>query len=122
MNILSTIGPYLGVAGNELVNLDENTTGADDFAGQLLLYAADVIASIDTGADLPSFPDALKVNVTDKISGASKVALRIASSALTLAQFQVSGKAGAALRYIAQAVRNLLSGSSIPTPPAVIAK
>ncbi len=120
MSILSSIGPYLGVAGNELVNLDENTSGADDFAGQLLLYAADVIASIDDGSDLPAFPDALKTNVTDKITGASKVALRIASSALTLAQFQVSGKAGTALRYIAQAVRNLISGTPLPTPPAAI--
>jgi hypothetical protein len=121
MSILSNVGPYLGVVGNELANLDENTSGADDFAGQLLLYAADVIAVIDEGVDdLPPFPDALKVNVSDKITGPGKMALRIASSVLMLAQFQVTGKGALALRYIAQAVRNLLSGTLPPVPPRPI--
>ncbi len=117
MNVLSIIGASLAVAGNEIVNIDDNRTGADDFAGALMIYAADVIAAVGADEDLPEFPPELKLGVGDKISGSAKVALRIASGQLTLAQSFVSGKAAKALRYIAQVVRNLISGSPIPAPP-----
>lgn len=120
MDILSTVGAYLGVAGNEIANIDDNRTGADDFAAAILLYGSDVIASVGSGMDLPEFPDELKTGVSDKITGPAKITLRIASSMLMLAQTQVSGKAGIALRYIAQVVRNLISGTLPPVPPRPI--
>lgn len=118
-NFFTRLAPYLGAAGNELLNLDEDTSGADDFAGNLLVYVAEVIAAIADGADLPDFPDALKQGTTEKITGAARVTLRIASSALTTAQFQVSGRASHVLKYVNQALRNLLAGK--PVQPAAIA-
>lgn len=117
---LLTLAPYLGASGNALVNLDENTTGADDFSGELLIYAGDVIASVAADEDLPLFPDTLKKGVTDKITGAARVTLTVASSVLPIAQFQVTGKARAALKYINQVIRLLLAGQPIPTPPAAV--
>lgn len=122
MNILSIVGASLGVAGNRLLNLDDNRTGADDFAGALLLYGSDVIASVGAGEDLPEFPEELKVNVSDKISGPAKVALAIASDLLPLAQSFTTGKAAKALRYIAQVLRNLISGTPLPAPPVTLTK
>jgi hypothetical protein len=112
------IAPYLGAAGNELVNFDENTTGADDFAGELLVYTAEVIAAIAEGEDLPPFPDKLAQGTQDKISGAAKITLRIASATLTIAQFQVSGKAATVLKYVNAALRNLLAGKPVSPQPA----
>lgn len=117
-NFFTRLAPYLGAAGNELMNLDEDTTGADDFAGNLLVYVAEVIAAIADGADLPDFPDALKQGTSEKITGAARVSLRIASSALTIAQFQVSGKAAQILKYANQALRNLLAGKAVA--PAIV--
>lgn len=119
MNFFANLAPYLGAAGNELANFDEDTSGADDFAGALLVYVAEVIAAIAEGADLPDFPEALKQGTTDRITGASRLTLRIASSALTIAQFQVSGRAAQILKYANQALRNLLAGK--PVSPAAIA-
>jgi hypothetical protein len=112
--------PYLGATGNALVNLDENTSGADDFAGQLLMYAAEVIAAVSDGQDLPPFPDAIANGVTEKITGVSRAILIVASSVLMVAQFQVSGKAGLVLKYASQAISRLLAGQTVPTAPASI--
>lgn len=122
MNVLSIIGASLAVAGNEIVNIDDNRTGADDFAGALMIYASDVIAAVGVDEDIPYFPDELRGGISDKISGGAKIALRIASGQLTLAQSFVSGKAAKALRYVAQVVRNLISGTPIPMPPTALTK
>lgn len=111
---IDSLAPYLGVTGVTLLNLDENTTGADDFAGALLLYSGEVLAAVGGDRDIPEFPDALKHGISDKISTAAKVPLIVASSILTLAQFQVSGTAAKALKYVNQAIRSLLSGTPIP--------
>ena len=113
----SSLAPYLGATGTALLNLDENTSGADDFGGELLLYSAEVIAAVDNDSDIPEFPEALKKGISDKITGAARVSLIVASSVLTVAQFQVSGKAGKALKYINQAIRALLAGQ--PVAPVV---
>jgi len=117
---LSAVAPYLGASGNALVNLDENKTGADDFSGELLIYAADVIAAVSEGEDIPSFPEALTSGINDRITGAAKVSLILASSILPIAQFQVSGKARTALKYINQVIRNLLANQTIPPVPSSI--
>lgn len=110
----NTLAPYLGATGDALINVDENTTGADDFAGQLLLYAAEVIAAVNEDESLPELPQVLKNGVTDKISGIARVSLIVASSILTVAQFQTTGDAAKALKYVNQAIRLLLSGAPVP--------
>src|SRR3972149_891128 len=97
-----TIAPYLGAVGNELVNLDEDIEGADDYAGQVLIYVAEVGAAIQAGEDIPEIPELISKGVTGKINAGLKATLRIASAALTIAQFQVSGKAQTVLKYLNQ--------------------
>jgi len=117
---LVALAPYLGASGNALINLDDNKTGADDFSGELLIYASEVIGAVTSNEDLPAFPEFLAKGVNEKITGAGRVTLNIASSVLPLAQFQVTGKARVALKYISQVVRDLLNNQPIPpTPPNV---
>lgn len=119
---LKSLAPYLGASGNALVNLDENTTGADDFAGELLIYAADVIASVGEGGDLPDFPAAIQKGVSDRITGAARVSLIVASSVLPIVEFQVSGKAKTALKYVNQTIRQLLAGQPVSAAPDSLKK
>lgn len=114
--IFQNIAPYLGATGTALVNLDENKTGADDFAGELLLYAGETLAAIDAGEDIPEFPDVIRAGVSDRITGAARVSLIVANSVLTVAQFQVGGRGAKVLKYINQAIRNLLAGQPVPAP------
>jgi hypothetical protein len=111
------VAPYLGATGTALVNLDENKTGADDFAGELLIYASEVIAAVQADEELPPFPDTIAQGTSDKITGVARVSLLIANSILTIAQFQVAGRAGKILKYINQAIRNLLSGQPVGAAP-----
>jgi hypothetical protein len=112
-----SVAPYLGATGAALISLDADRTGGDDFAGELLMYAGYVIASVAAGEDIPPFPDTIKAGTTDKISGIARVSLIVASSILTIAQFQVTGKARTALKYSYQAVQNLLAGAPVPAAP-----
>lgn len=114
---LESIAPYLGVAGQTLIDIDENKTGGDDFAGELLVFSADVINSVLNDEDLPEFPDVLKTGVTAKITGVSRGILTIANSLLTFVRFQVSGKATKVLKYINQAISQLLAGQPVPSAP-----
>jgi hypothetical protein len=114
-----SIAPYLGATGTALVNLDENKTGADDFAGELLIYAAEVIAAVAAEEDIPPFPETIKSGTTDRISGVARVSLSVANSILSIAQFQVAGVAAKTLRYINMAIRNLLAGVPVPAAPVI---
>jgi hypothetical protein len=114
-----SVAPYLGATGAALVNLDEDRTEADDFAGELLIYAGEVIAAVAAEEDIPGFPDMIKAGTTEKISGVARVSLIVANSILAVAQFQVAGKAGKILRYINQAIRNLLAGVPVPAAPKI---
>jgi hypothetical protein len=114
-----SVAPYLGATGAALTNLDEDRTGGDDFAGELLMYAGYVIASVTAGEDIPPVPDTIKAGTTDKISGVARVSLIVANSLLTVAQFQVAGKAGKILRYINQAIQSLLAGAPVPAAPKI---
>ncbi|HKX26933.1 MAG TPA: hypothetical protein VJ302_04490 [Blastocatellia bacterium] len=115
-DLLLGVAPYLGATGTALTNLDENKTGADDFAGELLIYAGEVIAAVAAEEEIPTLPDALRAGTGDRISGVARVSLIVANSILTIVQFQVAGNAGKILKYINQAIRNLLAG--VPVPPA----
>src|SRR5262245_41972581 len=112
-DIFSSIAPYLGPTGTALVSIDENETGADDCGGELLIYAAEEIAAISMEEEIPPIPDIIRSGTTDKISGAARVSLIVANSILTVAQFQVSGKAAKTLKYINMAIRNLLAGAPV---------
>lgn len=116
----ATISPYFGAIGQSLIDLDENTTGGDDFAGNLLVYVAEVTQAITAGDDLPEFPEALTKGTTEKISGTFKAVLIVANSALTIARFQATGKAAAILKYATQALSNLIGGRPVgPAPTSV---
>ena len=115
-----SIAPYLGAVGNELVNLDEDIEGADDYAGQVLIYVAEVGAAIQAGEDIPEIPEVISKGVTGKINAGLKATLRIASAALTIAQFQVSGKAATVLKYLNQVLRALIAGRPVPPTPVGI--
>lgn len=114
---LVALAPYLGASGNALVNLDDNKTGADDYSGELLIYGSEVIGAVAANEDLPPLPEFLTKGVTEKITGAGRVTLTVASSILPLAQFQVTGKARVALKYISQVIRDLLNNQPIPPIP-----
>lgn len=110
----NTISPFLGATGQALIDLDADKTGAEDFAGALLVYAAEVGVSVSDGSDLPPFPEELKAGTTDKITGAFKATLIVANSILTVARFQVKGKPATALKYITQTISQLLGGQIVP--------
>lgn len=115
-----SIAPYLGAVGNELVNLDEDLEGADDYAGVVLIYVAEVGAAIEAGDDIPEIPDVISKGITAKINTGLKATLRIASAALTIAQFQVGGKAAVVLKYLNQVLRALIAGRPVPPTPVTI--
>jgi hypothetical protein len=106
---LAAIAPYLGATGQALVDLDEDTNGAEDFAGALLIYAAEVIGAVANNGDLPEFPEVLKKGTTEKIGGAFRATLIVANSILSFARFQVSGRAALILKYASQAISQLLA-------------
>lgn len=111
------LAPYLGALGTSLEGIDENTTGGDDFAGAILLYAAEVISAIVANEDIPEFPDVLRQGTSDKITGIGRVILISANALLTVAQFQVAGKAQKVLKYVNQAIRQLLAGQPVTPAP-----
>lgn len=116
----NTISPFLGATGQALLDLDADKNGAEDFAGALLVYAAEVGAAVSEGADLPPFPDELKIGTTDRITGSFKATLIVVNSILTVARFQVKGKAATALKYVTQTISQLIAGQPVPTPAAAI--
>jgi hypothetical protein len=120
MNFFERVAPYLAGAGSVLVGMDEDTRGPDDFAGELLIYSSEVIASVGNDQDLPPFPDALSNSVSGRITGVARITLMTVSSVLSIAQFQVNGRAAAILKYVNQALRALLAGATPPTPPASV--
>ncbi len=118
---LNVIVPYLGAIGQTLIDLDADKVGADDFAGALLVYAADVCVAVENNGDLPAFPDALRHGTTDKIKGAFKATLIVANSVLTVARFQVHGKAAVALKYVVEAISQLIAGQPVNPAPSSLA-
>lgn len=117
---VGTIAAIFSTTGNTLVNLDENTTGADDFSGELLIYTGDVISAIKNAEDLPELPDIITKGVTDKISGAARVSLIMASAWLPFIQAASPAKYRTALKYLGQVLRQLLAGKPVPPMPAEI--
>ena len=119
MDLISFAG-YLGATGQSLIDLDENKVGWEDFTGSLLVYSAEVITAVKGGADLPELPDLLRQGTTEKITGAFRATLQVANGVLAFARFQVGGKAAIALKYVNQAISQLLAGQAVPTPPTAL--
>ena len=122
MAIFQDLAPYFGAVGQSLIDLDADKLGADDFAGSLLIYVAEVVQAVGEGADLPTFPDELKAGTTDRVSGAFKAVLIVTNSLLTVARFQVRGKAAVILKYVTQTISQLISGNPVPPAPATVVK
>ncbi len=112
------IAPFLGVTGQSLIDLDENKEGADDFAGELLVYVADVGSAIATHDELPPLPLIIANGTNQKISGTLKSVLRTANPIIMFASFKVKGQAAIVLRYVSQALSLLIAGQPIPPAPA----
>lgn len=121
VQFFNKLAPYLAGTGNTLVNLDENEIGADDVAGHLLIYAADVIASVSNNEDLPALPDIVSQSIGGKLSGPARTAIILASGPISIAQFQLAAshpKASKALKYVAQVLNAIAAGKPVPTAPS----
>lgn len=113
-----TIGAILSTSGITLANIDENTTGGDDYAGNLLIYAGDLITAIHNNEDLPPLPDAILNGAQTKITGAARVSLTVAASLLPFLMVGAPSKFRTAIRYLQQALQQLLAGRDVPSIPA----
>lgn len=114
------IAPFLGVTGQSLIDLDENKEGADDFAGELLIYIADVGAAIGTDSELPPLPEVIANGTNQKISGVLRSTLRAVNPVIMFASFKVKGKTAKVLRYASQAISLLIAGLPVPAAPLSI--
>lgn len=112
-----TIAPFLAASGQALIDLDENKEGADDFAGELLVYVTDVKNASDHNEDLPPLPEVLANGTTGKISGGLKATLKVANPLIMMASFSVKGKAAKVLRYASQAISQMLADRPVPPAP-----
>jgi hypothetical protein len=122
VQFFTKLAPYLAGTGATLINLDENEIGTDDVAGQLLIYAADVISSVSNDEDLPALPDVLSQVIAGKLSGPARTAIILASGPLSIAQFQLAAthpRASKALRYVAQVLNAIAAGKPVPPAPSL---
>jgi len=115
-----TIGAMLSASGVTLSNLDENTSGGDDYAGALLTYTGDVIAAIHAGEELPPLPEIISNGIQAKITGAARVSLMLAASMLPFLMLGTPSKFKTALRYLSLAIQQLLAGKAVPPVPQEI--
>jgi hypothetical protein len=110
-----TIAPYLGAVGNRLVNLDPNSSGPDDFAGNLLIYTAKLGVAIQTNTEIPGIPETIKKGTTGKVSNGVRAVLSVASDLIMIAQFQITGTGQKILEYIGTILNQLIAGEPVPT-------
>lgn len=118
----STLQPYLAGLGGPLIVADENDTGADDIVGHLLLFAADVISSVQTDSDLPPLPEIIVGQVAGRINAATRTTIILGSAALGVAQIQLSAshlKAAKALKYVNQVLIAISAGKPVPPAPSI---
>lgn len=124
-NFFEKLAPYLAGTGASLVNLDENGTGPDDVAGEILLYAAQVVLAVTSGAtELPPLPPILSDSVAGKISGPARTAIIVATGPLTVAEFQLAAskpRFAKALGYVRQVLTALAAGKPVPAAPPSLA-
>lgn len=115
---IEQIAPYLSGVGFTLTSLDADDTGADDIAGQFLVYSGEAITAVLEGVDLPPLPEVLAAMAAGKISGVARGVLTVAGTFLTILQIQVMSsnpKLSSILRYVSQGIQAILAGRSVPT-------
>lgn len=120
---IEDIAPYLSGVGFTLTSLDADETGADDIAGQFMIFGGEVIGSIVAGVDLPPMPDSLTGLAAGKLSGVARGILTVAGTFLTILQLQVmvsKPKLSTALRYVSQGIQAILAGRAVPTVPVTL--
>jgi hypothetical protein len=59
LKYLKMASPFLHLAAEEIADMDENDTGADDKAAAAIDYAATIIERVSKGQDIPLPPAAL---------------------------------------------------------------
>lgn len=118
-DILPIVIGTLAATGQGIEQIDENTTGADDFAGQLIVFASEVIQAVHDNEDIPPFPPLLQQGTTEKISGNLRVALQIVLSPLQFVSAFLPTKARKIIKYVVQALQALLAGQPVPTAPTI---
>lgn len=114
---LDSLVPYLAATGQALEDIDEDTTGAEDFAGALLVYACDVVQAAEGNNALPDLPDILRRGTTEKITGAFRATLTVARSVLTLAKYQVPSNYRKALGFVVDALGQLIAKDAVTPAP-----
>lgn len=124
-NFFAKLAPYLAGTGATLINLDENESGPDDIAGQIILYAAEVISLVEGGSeDLPPLPDILRDSIAGRISGAARTTIIVITGPLTVARFQLMAtkpRLARALGYVSQVLAALSANRPLPPAPAELA-
>lgn len=115
--------PYLAGAGSALINADTDDSGADDFAGHLMVWGGEVIASVIANEDIPDLPDVITEadgGLFGPLSGAGRATIAVVTAVLSVTQIQltIAGKprAAKAVRYVVQALNALTSGKAMPAP------
>ena len=120
-NFFTKLAPYLAGTGATLINLDENEIGPDDLAGQIILYAAEVIALVESGGEeLPPLPAILSEQVQGKLSGAARTTIIVITGPLTVARFQLAAtkpRLSKALGYVSQVLTALAANKPVPIAP-----
>lgn len=117
-NVFSAIAPYILAAGNQLVVFDENSEGADDFAGELLILVGESGIAIQNGGDieLTELPEVLRKGTTDRLSVKAKFTLGLVATFLSIGQTQVAFGSNIykLLKYATQSIRLLLNNKAVP--------
>lgn len=117
---LEDIAPYLSATGFGLISIDVDDVGADDVAGQFLMYGGDAIFAIQHNLDLPPLPEIAANSITGKLSTTARLILMTVGINLTILQGRIvakNPKLALALRYISQVIAALMVGRAIPAAP-----
>jgi len=106
---LRSLIPWVAATGLALRELDEDKTGADDFAADLLIFAGEMVEAGLDKTPLPEIPEALRKGTTDKITGSFRATLQVIRDVLIIAKYQVTGQARAGVNFVIIALTELIT-------------
>ena len=115
---LRSLIPWVAATGLALRELDEDKSGADDYAAELLIFAADLTQAAIDKLPLPEVPEALRKGVDEKIKGPFRATLIVVKDVLTIAKYSVSGSAREGLGFVVEALALLVAREKVPSLPA----
>ncbi len=119
---IEDVFPYLSGVGFTLSSLDADDVGAEDIAGQFMLYAGEAFAAVSMDLELPPLPESIAGVAAGKLGGVGRGVLFTAGTVLTILQLQVMAskpKLAKVLRYISQGISAILAGRTLPAPPTI---